>query len=113
MSIPLTIVGEERIAALHKMAEDPAMLTTLDNPYNPFIQFDEWNAYDCAHGYYSCAYLARIARTSDDLSHYDEVLANEQAIDEICNYNVLGIYVKVRRSSFKDRSKSVNLTVTD
>ena len=72
-----------------------SMLTTIDNPFNPFDQFDEWFAYDFSKGYHTCSYLARIAKTSDELSPQDEDLAIEQAIDEIVRLNVLGIYRKV------------------
>jgi hypothetical protein len=71
------------------------MLTTLDNPYDPFKQFDEWYAFDESMGYHTCSYVARIAKTSDELSEEDESLAIEQAIDEIISLNVLGIYKKV------------------
>lgn len=70
-------------------------LTTTDNPYNPITQFDEWRAFDEQQGYYSCEYLARIAKTSDDLSPLDQAIAVEEAIDEIVELNVLGIYKKV------------------
>lgn len=72
-----------------------SMLTTIDNPFNPFDQFDEWFAYDVSKGYHTCSYLARITKTSDELSPQDEDLAIEQAIDEIVRLNVLGIYRKV------------------
>ena len=75
--------------------DPPKMLTTLDNPYNPFTQYDEWNAFDTSMGYNTCSYLARIARTSDELSETDEELAIQQAIDEIIELNLLGIYKKV------------------
>jgi hypothetical protein len=71
------------------------MLSTVDNPYDPFTQFDEWYAFDEAAGYHSSALLARIVRTSDDLSEADQSLAIEQAIDEVVRENVLGIYRKV------------------
>lgn len=71
------------------------MLTTIDNPFDPFTQFDEWKAFDEQKGYFTCAYLARIVKTSDELSEADEDLAIEQAIDEIVRLNVLGIYRKV------------------
>lgn len=71
------------------------MLTTTDNPFNPFTQFDEWRAYDERLGYYTLSYLARIVKTSDDLSDADQSLAIEQAIDEIVDMNILGVYRKV------------------
>lgn len=71
------------------------MLTTTDNPYNPFTQFDDWLRFDEDKGYHTCAYLARIATTSDELSDADQALSNEQAIDEIVEFNLLGLYKKV------------------
>ena len=71
------------------------MLTTVDNPFDPFTQFEKWQAFDESKGYYTCAYLARIAKVSDELSEADELLAIEQAIDEIVRMNILGIYRKV------------------
>lgn len=71
------------------------MLTTIDNPFNPFVDFDKWKEFDESRGYFSCSYLARIAKTSDELSETDEALAIEQAIDEIVKLNILGIYKKV------------------
>ena len=44
------------------------MLTTYDNPFNPFEQFSSWFLFDVEKGYNTCAYLDRIARTSDQLS---------------------------------------------
>jgi len=75
-----------------------SMLTTTDNPYDPFTQFDEWYAFDEAAGYHSSALLARIVRSSDDLSEADQSLAIEDAIDEVVRENVLGIYKKVQTS---------------
>lgn len=75
------------------------MLTTVDNPFDPFTQFDQWYAWDQAAGYYTSDYLARIVRTSDDLSDADQDLAIEYAIDEIVRENVLGIYRKVSEKS--------------
>ena len=72
------------------------MLTTIDNPFNPFTHFDEWFAFDEEKGYHTCSYLARIIKTSDELSETDIILAQEQAIDEILELNVLGIYKRVK-----------------
>lgn len=71
------------------------MITTVDNPFNPFTQFDEWYAYDVGAGYMTLAFLGRIVMTSDELSEADQVLATNQAVDEIVEENVLGLYRKV------------------
>lgn len=81
------------------MADDSEehMLTTVDNPWNPFTQYDEWYAYDHAQGYDTPGFLARIANVSLDLSDADIDLSIEQAIDEIVTENVSGIYRKATR----------------
>lgn len=71
------------------------MLTTIDNPYNPFTKFDEWYAYDRSHGYGTLSLLARIVKTSDELSEPDQSLAIEQAIEEIVRENVSGRHRKI------------------
>ena len=43
-------------------------LTTIDNPYNPFKNFNQWFLFDVQKGYNSCSYLARVARTSDQFT---------------------------------------------
>ena len=77
------------------MGTDRFMLTTVDNPYNPFTQYDEWNAYDIGQGYYTNGLLARIVITSDELSENDQAIALNEAIDEIISENVSGFHVKV------------------
>lgn len=74
------------------------MLTTIDNPYDPFTHFDEWYAFDESRGYHTCGYLARIVKSSDELSEADEDAAIEMAIDEIIKWNILGIYEKVTKN---------------
>lgn len=76
------------------------MLTTIDNPYNPFKHFEEWLAYDEMKAREEqrptcCGYLARIATESQDISEneLDEVL--EMAIDEICELNLSGKFLKI------------------
>lgn len=86
------------------MTDQPTefMLTTVDNPFNPFTEFDEWYAYDQRLGYNTSAFLDRVAMVSNDLSEPDQALAIQQAIDEICEENVSGMWKKVSRSSFQE-----------
>ena len=76
-------------------------LTTFDNPYDPFEQFDSWNRFDMDKGYCSCAYLDRIARTSDQLSDEENEQEIERAIDEIIKYDFRNIYKKVKMQNNK------------
>ena len=71
------------------------MLTTFDNPYDPFDQFDSWFLFDEEMGYGSCSYLGRIAQISDQLSEEENDLEIERAIDEIIKYDFQNVYKKV------------------
>ena len=73
------------------------MLTTVDNPFDPFTQFDEWFNWDAQAGYYTCGLLARFTHTSRDLSEEDQLLAIESAIDDILELNVDGVYRRVTK----------------
>lgn len=73
------------------------MLSTIDNPYNPFDDYDQWYAYDNLKGYHTPGMLARIALPSDELSDQDNALEICDSIDLIVEDNVLGIYIKVER----------------
>lgn len=70
------------------------MLTTVDNPFDPVTQFNEWNTWDRYAGYNTLAYLARVVITSGELSPALQSQAIEEAIDTIINENV-GLYKKV------------------
>ena len=72
------------------------MLSTKDNPYNPFENFDEWYRYDMDKGWDSSGRLARIARISDDMSDEEVEMENERAIDEIVKHDFLNVFIKVR-----------------
>ena len=73
------------------------MLTTFDKPYNPFDEFTSWFMFDEEKGYHSCAYLGRIAKTSEQLSDEENAQEIERAIDEIIKYDFQNIYKKVKQ----------------
>ena len=78
--------------------ETEVMLTTFDNPYDPFDEFVSWFLFDVSKGYYTCSLLARIARSSEEFSTVEEKEDTERAIDEIINHDFLNIYKKVIRN---------------
>ena len=80
-------------------------LTTIDNPFNPFTQFNEWFLFDVEKGYNSCQYLARTAQTSELYSEVEEDEAIERAIDEIIKYDPRNMYTKV----YEDRPEPITV----
>ena len=73
------------------------MLTTIDNPFDPFEEFTSWFLFDVEKGYNTCSRLARIANISDELSEKEVDEEIERAIDEIIRYDLMNIYKKVKR----------------
>lgn len=79
------------------------MLTTIDNPFDPFEQFTSWLMFDIEKGYNSCSYLARIVNLSDDMTQKEMDEEIDRAIDEIITLNPLGIYIKATRQTETDQ----------
>ena len=73
------------------------MLTTIDNPFDYFTQFDEWLLFDKQKGYNSCEKVARIAQLKDEMTSIEEDAEIERAIDEIIKYDILNVFKKVTR----------------
>lgn len=78
------------------------MLTTIDNPFDPFEQFTSWLMFDIEKGYNSCGRLARIAQISEDMSQIETDREIERAIDEIIQYDFLNIFKKVTKTNTND-----------
>lgn len=77
--------------------ENNYLLTTKDNPYDPFDQFNLWFMYDIEKGYYSCARLARVARIADDMTPQEEDAEILRAIDSIIANDCLDIYARASK----------------
>lgn len=74
-------------------------LTTYDNPFDPFTQFDSWFAFDTEKGYYTCSRIARLTNITDDMSEVERNEEIERAIDKLIEIDVLDVYKKVKRES--------------
>lgn len=79
------------------LSKSEFVLTTKDNPYDPFTQWDEWYAFDEAKGYCSCGYLSRIANTSPDMPDEWNETEIKRAIEEIIAIDPFNIYTKAYR----------------
>lgn len=74
------------------------MLSTIDNPFNPFEDYSSWLMFDKEKGYDSAERLMRIAKLSDDMTQKEENEEIERAIDEIIKYDFLNVYTKVSKT---------------
>lgn len=74
-----------------------SMLTTIDNPYDPFENFKSWLMFDKEKGYNSSERLARIAVLTDEMSDVEIDEEIERAIDTIIEFDILDIYKKVTK----------------
>lgn len=70
-------------------------LTTFDNPFNPFDDFNQWLSFDKDHDYDSSEKVMRLAQLTDDMTDIEENLEIERAIDRIIALDFLNIYKKV------------------
>lgn len=73
-------------------------ITTVDNPYDPCDQFDQWYRFDCDHGYNSCGLLARLAYTSSQLTDNENAYEIELAIDQIIKADPLNLHRKIKKT---------------
>ena len=90
--------------------ESECMLTTIDNPFDPFEQFTSWFLFDVEKGYNSSSRLARIAKLTDEMTEKEVNEETERAIDEIIQYDFMNIYKKVRRNSENSQQSEENTT---
>lgn len=79
-------------------------LTTFDNPYDPYDQYEEWYRFDCDMGHNCCGILARFAYTSDQLTDNENAFEIEKAIDSIIKNDPLNIYKKVKKTIPDDQT---------
>ena len=89
------------------------MLTTIDNPFNPFEQFVDWYLFDCQMGYNTYSRIARLMPADDEsLSSIEKDRIEDNIIDRLIRHDPLGIYTRVDEESAKivaeNASKAIN-----
>ena len=76
-------------------------ITTIDNKYDPSVDYDAWHNEDMRLGYNSEAYLARIALIfygwDEELGDDEKQKIIEQSIDDIVKYDFMDIYRKIKK----------------
>ena len=79
--------------------EKEFMLTTVDNPHNPYDDITSWFMYDIDKGYYSCSLLARVVQFEDNMTSGEMDAEISRAIEEIIFYDETGLYTKAYPSN--------------
>lgn len=73
-------------------------LTTIDNPYDFFDDFNRWYAYDVSKGYNTCSLIDRIAMISDEESNENINKEIERVVDKLAKWNLNGKYKKISKT---------------
>ena len=81
---------------------DDYMLTTIDNPYDPFEDFVRWFEFDELTGYKTCERLDRLTHTNSGMTEEEVGNAIEKAMDTIVENDFTGLYRKVNRKRAKE-----------
>lgn len=86
-------------------------LTTSDNPFNPFTQWDDWYFYDLSKGYNTCERLAKSASLSMQLPEETQEGEIEYAMDQLIFEGAFSKqgefvqYLKVQNPNFKEEKE--------
>lgn len=81
---------------MEKAIDQVYMLTTLDNPFDPFDEFSSWFDFDLEKGHFTCSRLARIAELNPEMTEKEKNEAMQKAIDFIIKYDLEDKYIKVQ-----------------
>ena len=84
--------------------ETEIMLTTVDNPFNPFDNFDSWLLFDKEKGYNSCERLARLLQITDEMSQIEIEEERIRAIDRLIELDFTNTFVRATRNTVPIRA---------
>ena len=74
------------------------MVTTSDNPYSPFREWEEWYAFDVDQGYHTCALLDRVTIEGENI----DTGGIERGQADVVRYNVSGVHILTTDRVFED-----------
>lgn len=82
-------------------------LTTVDNPYNPFEDFDSWLMYDIEKGYNTNGILARMTNIKNEMTDQEQINEIERAIDRIIEIDPTDLFKKIVQEDREDEGGGV------
>lgn len=66
-----------------KITKNESFITTIDNPWNPFTHFDDWNHFDCEEKNY-CTFALINRMIQSEYPNDFEAESNEEIVNEMC-----------------------------
>jgi hypothetical protein len=85
------------------------MLTTKDNPFNPFVNYDAWEQWDEDNGYYTPQLVARVSNPSVDLSDEEQEALYVSACDFIITNDLTGMYTLIADPDENNKELEYNM----
>ena len=77
---------------------DNLVLTTIDNPYNPKTDYDNWKSFDTDNEHNTEEFVARLIVMEDGFDIDDDMKMNElinKVINDILEHDVTQMYILV------------------
>jgi hypothetical protein len=74
--------------------ENARLLTTFDNPFNPFVDFKKWYLYDCEKEHNTSSRIARLMETNYEMTEKEIDEEEDRVMDFILKYDLEGKYFK-------------------
>lgn len=102
--------------------EQQFMLTTFDNPFNPFVDFSSWYMFDCEKGHNTSSRLARIVNIDSEMTQKEIDEERDRAMNLIVEYDFedaffkgteeqIESWLKTRDKSYKSEEKQTATAV--
>ena len=87
--------------------ENDYLLTTIDNPYNPFDDFSNWYAFDMEKGHNTCDLIGRLAQLRDDMTQREEEEEYARVAEFILYHDPHDKYKKIFKQTATDQMHTV------
>lgn len=101
VSNTIQVPSDLKLPPIHtneEVEDNQIWLTSVDNPFDPFTDFDNWYRFDTEKGYYTAGLVARFTDANpDELSDADYNSEVEQAVDRALETDLEGHLFKVVR----------------
>lgn len=77
--------------------EDKVLISTIDNPFNPFLDFDNWYAEDIRLGHDTSGLMQRLFVDYPDMSDRDNAIEYARVVRELFQLDPGELYILVKR----------------